>query len=86
MDSRELTEAIHRRLRLGIKTNADREECLVIDEKWRNFIETASEEKVKEFEQRTIGLEAFAMIVEGIKYERDKEKYLAELAQMEHIG
>ena len=86
MDSRELTEAIHRRLRLGIKTDDDREECLIIGEQWRKFIETASEEKVKEFERRTIGLESFAMIVEGIKYERDKEKYLAELEQREHIG
>lgn len=75
MDSRELTEAIHRRLRSAIRTNADREECLAIDEKWRKFIETASEDEKKEFRRQTIGLEAFAMIVEGIKYDADPKKY-----------
>ena len=75
MDSRELTEAIHRRLRSAIRTNTDREECLAIDEKWRNFIETANEDEINAFERRTIGLETFAMIVEGIKYDADPKKY-----------
>lgn len=75
MDSRKLTEAIHMRLRSGIKTDADRKECLIIDEKWRKFIETASEKEVKDFERQTIGLEAFAMIIEGIKYDADPKKY-----------
>ena len=79
MDSRELTAAIHRRLRSGIKTNSDREECLAIGEKWRSFIKTANEEEIQTFERQTIGLEAFSMIIEGIKYDANPKKYEEQL-------
>ena len=75
MNGRELTAAIHKMLCSGIKTDADREECLIIDTQWRNFIETASEDEIVNFQRQTIGLEAFSMIVEGIKYDADPKKY-----------
>lgn len=85
MDYRELARRINERLCAGVKTLADREDCLLLDKEWAKFVQVASEEELRDFKSRSIGLEAFAMIVEGLKYDADKEKYLAEAAQREWV-
>lgn len=75
MNYKELAKHINERLIKGVKNSADEKECLALDEKWRDFLKTASPEQLRDFEKRSIGLEAFAMIVEGLKYATDPEKY-----------
>ena len=86
MTGRELSAAIHRRLCLGIKTAEDKEECLAIDEEWRNFYNTASTDELRDFNQHTVGLEAFAMIIEGLKYDADPEKYMEEARRRQALS
>lgn len=79
-DCRTLAKLINKRLRDGVKTNTDKNECLKLDETLSAFVEEASEEEVIEFRKFCYGLEVFVMIVEGLKYDTDKEKYEAEFS------
>lgn len=85
MTHKELAEQINKRLSAGIKNDSDKKECLDLDEKVRSFISVANDEEFKDFRRRCRGFEAFGMIVEGLKYDAGKEKYVAELLERKRL-